>query len=697
MSFQLKTIAGFALIQMILLFILTWYGLGTLESSVEHELVKRAKATTALFALMTANAVIASDLATLETAIDKVLINPDIVYARVLDGRGVLADGGDRAALARNFVADSNLKDAKNGVFETAGEINVANERFGSVELGFSIQVIDNVLEHARKQLLIFAALAMVLGVLFSYVLSFFMMRGLAALNAAYVHIASGNFGYQAKVCGKDEIAQAMCAFNNMSNKLALLDEKRKQAEQELLHLNAELEERVKLRTTEILSLNKELEHQSLHDPLTHLPNRTLYQDRIHQAVLMARRDKTAFTVIALDLDRFKQINDTFGHHTGDLVLQEAASRMTATIRQSDTVARIGGDEFALLLLATHTNEEATVVAHKLLEALAAPMIIDNRTLDVGASIGIAIFPKHGDDFDELIRRSDFAMYVAKRNKSGYVIYDSSLDAEDSERHAMQMEVRQAIFQKAFTLYYQPKIDFSTHRINGVEALARWPHPRLGLLFPDTFIPIVEKNGLMKQFTIVIMEVAFAQSAAWRKAGREMPIAVNISATNLQDISFPQDVSILLEQYEVLPASIELEITETAIMSDPLSAIANITKLSEMGLQISIDDFGTGYSSMAYLRKLLVAKIKIDKSFVMDMENNKNDEIIVRSTVDLGHNLGLKVVAEGVETQAAWDKLKEMGCDSAQGYFMGRPVPADELELWMTDSSWGILPEINDG
>ena len=491
-------------------------------------------------------------------------------------------------------------------------------------------------------------------------------------------------------VRGTDELAQTAAAFNDMSSKLAVLDEEHRRAENEIKLLNAELEVRVELRTTQLASLNKKLEHQSLHDALTLLPNRTLYHDRLDQAILLARRNRETFALMALDLDRFKQINDSLGHHAGDLVLQETAERLMSMLRQSDTVARMGGDEFALLFPATGSADEAAVVAKKILLVLNEPLVIDGRSIDIGASIGIALFPQHGDDAATLVRRSDSAMYAAKRSQSGYVLYDSSLDAEDAERLTLHMDLRHAISNHELVLHYQPKIEFSTQRVSGVEALVRWQHPRLGLIFPDAFIPIAEKTGMMKPFTLAVIELALAQSSLWSKAGIDLTIAINISATNLQDPQFPADMAAMLAKYQVLPANIELEVTETAIMSEPLKAIENIKKLSGMGLQIAIDDFGTGYSSMAYLRKLLVAKIKIDKSFVMDMQNNKNDEVIVRSTVDLGHNLGLTVVAEGVETQGAWDKLKELGCDSAQGYFMGRPTPAAELEQWIKQSPWGL-------
>ena len=664
MSFRLKTILGIGLIQATLLLILNWYGFNALQSSNEQELIKRAQTTAALFASATHNAALASDLAALESFVEEILTNPDIVYARILVRDAVLAEGGDAVALARKFTPDSHFGDVNDGVFDAFANIDLAKQKYSRVELGLSIKAMEEVLAAARHKLLVFDALAITLLALFSYLLGLYLTRGLDALKIASRNVAEGNLGYQIKVRGRDELAQTAVAFNEMSNKLALLDEERRRAQ-------------------------KELRHQSLHDALTLLPNRTLYHDRLDQAILIARRNKQSFTLMALDLDRFKQINDSLGHHTGDLVLQEASRRLTSVLRQSDTVARMGGDEFALLLPTASTLPEATVVAKKLLKALSEPLVIDGRSLDIGASIGIALFPQHGEEPLPLVRHSDSAMYAAKRGHSGYLVYESNLDAKDAERLALHLDLRQAIGNKQLVLHYQPKIDFSTQRVSGVEALVRWQHPRLGLIFPDDFVPIAEQAGFMKLFTLAVMELALTQSANWRRAGLDITIAINISAINLQDSQFPDEIAILLKAHDVAPSHIELEVTETAIMSEPLMAIKNIKRLSGMGLQIAIDDFGTGYSSMAYLRKLLVAKIKIDKSFVMEMDKNENDQIIVRSTVDLGHNLGLTVVAEGVESQVIWDRLKAMGCDSAQGYFMGRPMPAVDLEKWIEQSPWG--------
>ena len=309
--------------------------------------------------------------------------------------------------------------------------------------------------------------------------------------------------------------------------------------------------------------------------------------------------------------------------------------------------------------------------------------------MEVDASFGIAMFPEHGSEPDALMRAADAAMYAAKRAQSGYAVYDSDLNQKADDHAILQGELRRAIANGELVLHYQPKIDCASNRISGVEALVRWQHPKKGLLYPDKFIPLAEQSALIKPLTLSVLRSALRQGEEWHKAGMNLTMAVNISAINIQDAEFPAQVAELLKEFDMPVSRLELEVTETAVMTEPARAVACIKALSTLGLQVAIDDFGTGYSSMAYLKELLVAKIKIDKSFVKDMAINHNDAVIVRSTVELGHNLGLKVIAEGVENQAAWDKLKILGCDSAQGYYMARPMSADKFMEWLKQSPWG--------
>ncbi|MBI3546609.1 MAG: EAL domain-containing protein [Gammaproteobacteria bacterium] len=431
------------------------------------------------------------------------------------------------------------------------------------------------------------------------------------------------------------------------------------------------------------------LKHQALYDILTNLPNRALFADRLWQSILIGRRENQPFALIALDLDRFKEINDSLGHHIGDQVLQQVAARLRACLRESDTVARMGGDEFVVLLPTISHLDGAIAVAQKILKSLKDPLSIPGQTLEVEASLGIAMFPEHAREPDALMRQADAAMYVAKKSQTGYTVYNAEIEQKADDRAILQGELRRAISNGELVLHYQPKVDCDSNRISGVEALVRWQHPVKGLLYPDKFILLAEQSALIKPLTMSVLKMALRQGEEWYKSGLNLTLAVNISAINIQDPDFPAQVAVLLKEFEIPATLLELEVTETAVMTDPVRAVECIKALSALGLQISIDDFGTGYSSMTYLKELLVAKIKIDKSFVKDMAINHNDAVIVRSTVELGHNLGLKVIAEGVENQAAWDELKLLGCDSAQGYYMARPLPPDKFMEWLRQSPWG--------
>ena len=689
MSFRLKIILGVTALQALLLVFMIWGGLSILSKTSEQALLERTSTTTRLLASTAQAAVIATDLASLESYVNQVLTNPGVVYARVLSNQALLAEGGDKQALARKFIADTSLSSAASDEeFDTYVDIQVAGEKYGRVEMGFSTQSIQQVIVDTRNKAFALGFFSLVLMGLFSWALGVYLTRGLNNLQQGAKQLAEGALGYQINVRGTDELAQTAAAFNTMSVKLKHLDEEHAKKEMEIHRLNQALEQRVVERTVQLQDANKQLEHQALHDALTTLPNRALFHDRLHTTLLSAQRSQQLFALVALDLDLFKEINDTLGHHAGDLVLQHVGQACGNILRDSDTVARVGGDEFMLLLPNVIDKESALLVAQRVLEAIKEPLQIGERLIEVSASLGVALFPEHGDDELALVTHSDAAMYEAKRQKLGVALYQVEMGEGKSEAVALKGELRRAIHDGEMVLHFQPKIDISSSLINGVEALVRWQHPRLGLLYPDKFIGLAELCGLIKPLTQEVLRLAMKQIQEWGSQGYSFPIAVNISAINLQDRDFPDSVAAMIAEYAVPSHRLELEVTETAIMTEPIVAIENIRKLSVLGIQMSIDDFGTGYSSMAYLQKLLVAKIKIDKSFVMDMGTHENDEVIVRSTIDLAHNLGLKAVAEGVESQAAWDKLRDLGCDSAQGYFMSKPLTAEHFLEWVRTSPW---------
>jgi diguanylate cyclase (GGDEF)-like protein/PAS domain S-box-containing protein len=426
------------------------------------------------------------------------------------------------------------------------------------------------------------------------------------------------------------------------------------------------------------------LVYQALHDALTDLPNRNLLQERLTRAVLVAHRHGAPLALLFMDLDRFKDVNDTFGHHCGDLLLQQVAHRLQSAVRESDTVARLGGDEFAVLLPTTE-ERGASLTAKRLLETLNSPFTVEGQSFEVGASIGIAFYPQHGGDAATLMRRADVAMYAAKRAGSGFATYTADRDELSSLRLLLTGELRQAIENDNMVLYYQPKVNLRDGQTENVEALIRWQHPERGLTAPDGFIPLAEETGLMKPLTIWVLNEALRQHREWREAGLNLRVAVNFSARVLHDPELIGIVATALDTWGVEPSSLEVEITESAIMVDPERARDTLASLHTMGIFTSIDDFGTGHSSLAYLRRLPFDEIKIDKSFVLDMATSRDDRSIVESVIALAHNFDLQVVAEGVDNQRTLDMLGKMGCDMAQGYFLSRPVDSPSLLAWLND------------
>jgi diguanylate cyclase (GGDEF)-like protein len=426
-------------------------------------------------------------------------------------------------------------------------------------------------------------------------------------------------------------------------------------------------------------------EHQALHDALTDLPNRALFHDRVSHALASARREHVPAAVMIMDLDRFKEVNDTLGHASGDELLKQVGLRLVRSLRESDTVARLGGDEFGVLLPKVVDAEAAVAVARKIRTTLEEPFTIHGLALQMEASVGIALFPDHGTDVQSLLQRADVAMYVAKEHPSGCEVYTRERDEYSPDRLTLLTELRRAIDRGQLVLHYQPKADLRTGEIHGVEALVRWEHPERGLIAPDEFIPPAQKTGVIGPLTMFVLDEALRQCRTWALQGLDLCVAVNLSTRNLLDVHLPDTVLELLGRWEVSPSLLELEITESTILADPVRAMQVLSRLDEMGTRLAIDDFGTGYSSLAYLKRLPVDELKIDKSFILGMEENENDSVIVRSTIDLGRNLGLRVVAEGVESANAWTRLSSLGCDLAQGYFLSRPLPADQLTIWLQE------------
>lgn len=422
--------------------------------------------------------------------------------------------------------------------------------------------------------------------------------------------------------------------------------------------------------------------HDALHDALTGLPNRTLLSDRFEQALRAGQRNSSTTALLLIDLDRFKEVNDTLGHHVGDLLLEQIGPRLAGALRGADTVARLGGDEFAVLLPAVDGLTGALDVAARLREALTAAFQIEGVALDVDASIGVVISGAHGDDAQTLLQRADIAMYVAKQQKRGVVVYDPENDDHSPERLSLLGQLRRGIERGELFLQYQPKIDLATREVVGVEALVRWQHPERGIVPPIEFIPLAEHTGLIGPLTLSVLNMALAQAKVWSDAGHPIPVAVNISARNLGDDDFANKVERLLDQHAVGSDLLEVEVTESAVMLEPERAARILTQLHLLGVRIAIDDFGAGYTCVAQLKNLPISELKIDKSFILSMHSDSDDAMIVKSMVDLGHGLNMKVVAEGIETAQALLTLTDIRCDVGQGYHLCRPALADAFMQW---------------
>jgi diguanylate cyclase (GGDEF)-like protein len=430
-------------------------------------------------------------------------------------------------------------------------------------------------------------------------------------------------------------------------------------------------------------ALEHDLRHQALHDALTGLPNRVLLHEHIAAAADPDRPDQSGAGLLLIDLDRFKEVNDTLGHHYGDQLLIEVAQRLQNILRRNEFVARLGGDEFAVLLPGITDAQDVAAVAARIHDALDEPFPLGGINLTVGGSIGAALCPEHGTTADELLQRADIAMYAAKSNRTGYMLFDTSQDSSDPRKLTLASDLRHGIEQGQLILHYQPKVDAQTGKLLGAEALVRWQHPEHGLIPPDEFIPLAEHTGLITALTTFVLDTALQQCRSWLQAGSEIPVAVNISTHRLLDLNFPIEVSNQLARSEVPARLLTLEITESAIMANPDRAMYVVQLLHDLGVHLSIDDFGTGYSSMAYLKNLPVHELKIDKSFVSNMTTNERDAVIVRSTIELGRNLGLHVIAEGVEDSATWTELDAVGCHAIQGYYISRPVTPSGFQEWL--------------
>ena len=422
-------------------------------------------------------------------------------------------------------------------------------------------------------------------------------------------------------------------------------------------------------------------EYLARHDALTGLPNRVLLREEAQRLIMRLNGD--AMALILMDLNEFKEVNDTLGHFAGDQLLRQVGERLAGFTTESTLVTRLGGDEFAIL-----RSQADAVTAEQLAmrvgESLRRPFLVSGMTLEIDASMGIALAPLHASDYDGLLQRADSAMYAAKRNHTGIAMHTREQEADNSQKLALASDLRRAIEGGQLSLYYQPKATLRTGDISGVEALVRWKHPDRGMISPDQFIPLAERSGLINLLSMWVLKTALRQVADWKRMGLVMPVSVNLSARDLIDVRLPDEIEAALHEANVASELLEVEITESVLTADPARARAIVTRIGELGPTTTIDDFGAGYSSLAYLKNLPVHALKIDRSFVLGMTDNEHDATIVHAVVDLAHNLGLRVVAEGAENMAVWERLRLAGCDEVQGFVLAQPMPSAQATDWLS-------------
>lgn len=453
--------------------------------------------------------------------------------------------------------------------------------------------------------------------------------------------------------------------------------------ERELREANARIDQR---------RANETIYRLAYTDPITNLPNRFRFLELVQEAVVTAKREQRPMALLLMDLDSFRNVNDTLGHDRGDSLLQQVGLRLRSALFEHDVVARIGGDEFGILLPQLAFADDVLRVIQNIHDSLKLSFMIDGIPIVVETSIGVALMPEHADDADKLLQRADIAMYHSKQMASNYAIYATDLNLHSPERLGLMAELRDAIEHNQLLLHFQPKIELKTGHIIGTEALVRWQHPRLGLLPPDRFILPAEQTGLIDPLTRWVLIDAMTHCQGARREGVKMKVSVNLSARSLHDPHLPDMIAEVLSKIGTKPGNLILEVTESAIVLEPKRALENLMILSRMGISLSIDDFGTGYTSLSSIKRLPVNEIKIDKSFVTNMLTDKQDAMIVRTIIDFGHNFGLTVVAEGVETKEVYDTLAHLGCDVIQGYYVSKPLSCEELKAWFSTSPYKIVP-----
>ncbi len=587
-------------------------------------------------------------------AIEEAVLTGRTVFLRVLDNNNkVIEEVGDinTPLINERFSEDFAFGHGDNNRYHIEAPLFDANNQFlGRVQIGYDETDTQEQIDLAYQRCFLFSMIYALLAFMLTSYFGQRMTRPIQALQKLTRTIAHGQ--YQTKVYVKTNVVEI----------------------EQLAHT-------VEFMRVELVTQTDSMEHLALHDSLTDLPNRVLLQDRVNQTVTSLSQKEHPCALVVLDLNRFKEINDSFGHLVGDSVLKRTSTTIANSLRPSDTVARLGGDEFAIFLPETDI-ESAKNVVERMTEALSRPFECEGHSVVLGASIGLAFFPEHGTNYEELLQKADVAMYVAKRAGFNSQIYQPQFDKDALQQLTLISELKFAIENEQLFPTFQPKICMETNQLIGVELLVRWLHPEKGVIPPNDFIASAERSGLISQLTQWVLRSGIKQAAIWYGIGREIPVAINLSPKNLVEEGLYQSILSLLEEYKLPANLLELEITESSMFADPLSAKKILEALDTLGIKIAIDDFGTGYSSLVQLRNIPISILKIDRSFIHHMASNESDAAIVSSTVYMAHMLGMKVVAEGVENEETLNKLKKIQCDFVQGYFFAKPMEIHDFEKW---------------
>lgn len=649
-------------------------------------------------------ALLSYDFDALDNYMEEINKGEDIVYAVILSSEG---DALTSFLEKRNSYVSAELQNLKimdikkivqniktdESIIHRSFPIFFQKNMLGHFQIGVDKKQTEQALQKKLiNQIIVATIFTILVGIGIYIVFRTYTMRPILQLVQAARRISNGTLDREVEIHSDDELGHLGLVFNQMMKKLKNSINEKDDALKTVQELNQYLEERVTQRTQELETLNEKLEDLALHDSLTNLPNRFSIQDHLNTTLAESKRDNACFTVIMMDLDRFKEINDTLGHDCGDQLLVEVGLRLRDALRPSDFIGRLGGDEFAIIL--PETDEHGAKLVTKKIQMILEPSFyVADMGFTIGASFGIATFPKHGATSSAILKSADVAMYIAKNRKIGYCVYNPGSDSNTPDRLSLMSELRQAIFEDQLELYYQPKVDLKVSRIIGVEALIRWNHPERGFIPPDEFIPMAEQSTLIRPLAYWVIKSAIAQHEKWYASGVNTIVAINLSMHNLHDADFILELERLLEETVVPNTSFEFEVTESAIMSDPEYVVKVLDKLGALNVSVAVDDFGTGYSSLSLLKKLPVHTLKIDKSFVMDMADDSDDRAIVHSIIDMSHTLGLNVIAEGVENGTVTRQLAELGCDYIQGYYISRPVPAAQVTSMLRNITWVENPD----